>query len=117
MLALVATGSVLKLLDRPKDDEPRPIEPLPAGCCGQHEVCERDFDPVSELDYFEDETLDRFKGRPEGEYSGAEADEFREVMLTLRSDEIGAWEKALRRRGIALPTDLRDEFLLLLAEK
>ena len=66
--------------------------------------------------YFDDEELDRFAGRAASDYSTAEADEFRDVMLTMSPDEIAPWARSLQLRGIELPAPVRDELLLIVAE-
>ena len=90
----------------------------PEGCCGLHEVCEKAADAIAENDlYYDDEELDEFRGRDADSYTEAEVDLFREVLLTLRRDELLAWEAALRERRLALPSQLRDELILLLEIK
>lgn len=86
-------------------------------CCGLHAICEKLLPPVSgKVVYFEDEELDRFRGMNAEDYSLEETDEFREVLTTLRPGEIADWLKSLTVRGINLPSDLRDEAILLLEE-
>ncbi|MDD5839843.1 MAG: hypothetical protein PUC94_07360 [Bacteroidales bacterium] len=93
-------------------------EARPEGCCGLHEVCEKAADAIAENDlYYDDEELDEFRGRDADSYTEAEVDLFREVLLTLRRDELLAWEAALRERHLALPSQLRDELILLLEIK
>ncbi len=92
-------------------------EARPEGCCGLHEVCEKAADAIAENDlYYDDEELDEFRGRDADSYTEAEVDLFREVLLTLRRDELLAWEAALRERRLALPSQLRDELILLMEE-
>ncbi len=92
-------------------------EARPEGCCGLHEVCEKAADAIAENDlYYDDEELDEFRGRDADSYTEAEVDLFREVLLTLRRDELLAWEAALRERRLALPSQLRDELMLLVEE-
>ena len=81
-----------------------------------HEVCEKAAEAVADNNlYYDDEELDEFRGRDADSYTEAEVDRFREVLLTLRRDELLAWEAALRERQLALPAQLRDELILLLA--
>lgn len=88
----------------------------PDGCCGMHEVCEKAADAIADNNfYYDDEELDEYKGRDADSYTEAEVDRFREVLFTLRRDELLAWEAALRERQVAMPSQLRDEFLLLLS--
>ena len=93
----------------------------PAGeqCCGMHITCEKDSLVAGldrELLYYDDEELDAFKGRAADSYTPAEADMFREVLFTLRPDEIAGWARSITTRGITLPADVRDELLLIVAE-
>ena len=77
----------------------------PEGCCGQHAVCEKDslLAAVSRgVEYFEDEELDRFRGRPSGGYT---------------PEEVPAWVRSLQLRGLNLPDALRDEVILLVGEQ
>lgn len=100
-------------------DSPAPPE-APEGevCCGMHAVCEKtNLSPVSdEIVYYDDEELDRFRGREGGSYSEEEADEFRDVMLTMRPEEVAGWSRSLQLRGIILPQDVRDELLMIVSD-
>ena len=119
-LAIVGVGAVLWALDRRhrSDVEPEPATE-PEQCCGMHITCERDslLANVSDsIDYFDDEELDRFRGRSADDYSDAEVEEFRDVLLTLQPDDIAAWGRSIQLRGIELPTAVREELLLIVAE-
>lgn len=88
-------------------------------CCGMHAVCEKTGTVRSLTDedlYYNDEELDRFRGRRSDEYTAEEAEEFREVLTTLRMTEIPDWDRALELRGITPPTEVRDEMIILLAD-
>ena len=90
------------------------------GCCGQHETCEKDslLAAVSKgIEYYNDEELDRFRGRYSDEYTEDEVEEFREVMLTCKDDEVAGWCRSLQLRGIELPDDLKDELFLIIGER
>ncbi len=82
------------------------------GCCGAHEVCERDsliaaFTP--EPEYFDDEELDRYKMRDSADYSPEEVDEFREVFYSVLDEEKPRWIRSLQVREVALPDQMKDE--------
>ncbi len=66
--------------------------------------------------YFEDEELDRFRGRQSDAFSDDEAEEFREVMLTMRADEVGEWCQCLQMRCVEIPDQIKDELALLLKQ-
>lgn len=102
-----------------KADAPEQPE-IPAECCGAHEICERDslLAAVSKkIEYYDDEELDRFKGRQANEYSDEEIDEFREIMFTMKEEEVAGWSRSLQLRGIELPDELKDELFLIVGER
>lgn len=133
LAALCALGLVLWLLHR-RDVRrgastelhgPKVVDP-PAGnnleegaCCGMHITCERDslLAGISEkIEYFDDEELDAYAGRSPESYTPEEADEFRDVLLTLLPLDIAPWARSLQLRGIELPADVREELLMIVAE-
>lgn len=90
-----------------------------AECCGQHEVCEKEslLAAVSkQVEYYDDEELDRFRGRASDDYSEEEVEEFREVMFTCQEEEVAGWCRSLQLRGIELPDELKDELFLIVGE-
>ena len=91
----------------------------PVGCCGQHAVCEKELLRAAEtpIDYFDDEELDRFRGRAATDYTDEEVEEFREVLYTTLAREVEDWVRSLDSRGIELPTAVRDEALLIIGEQ
>lgn len=89
----------------------------PAGCCGQHIVCEKLDSPYTEKpQYYDDEELDEYIGTPEDGYTSAQIEEFREILITLHPEEIRGWLDSLALRHITLPLQLRDEVIMLLEE-
>ncbi len=89
-------------------------------CCGQHEVCEKEslLAAVSkQVEYYDDEELDRFRGRPSDGYNDEEVEEFREIMYTCKEDEVAGWSRSLQLRGVALPDELKDELFLIVGER
>ena len=88
-------------------------------CCGQHEVCEKDslLAAVSkQIEYYEDEELDRFRGRKGDEYTPEETEEFRYVLYTMRTDEVAGWVRSLQLRQVNLPDEVKDEVFLIVEE-
>lgn len=91
----------------------------PDGCCGKHAVCEKEqllaaFE--TEVEYYDDEELDAYKGRPSNSYTDAEAALFEEVLTTMQTAEVAAWMRSLQLRGIELPDQLKDEAIMLMAD-
>lgn len=100
-------------------DGVQPQEPEGEECCGMHITCERDslLAAVSpEIVYYDDEELDRFRGRAADDYTDEEIEEFRDVLLTLLPDDIAGWGRSIQQRDITLPTPIRQELLLIVAE-
>ena len=84
-----------------------------------HITCEKDSLLASvskEIEYYDDEELDRFRGRRSTDYADDEIEEFRNVLLTLLPGDIAGWGRSIQLRGIELPDDVRDELLLIVAE-
>ena len=89
-------------------------------CCGQHETCEKEslLAAVSkQIEYYNDEELDRFRGRESSAYSADEIEEFREVLYTMREDEVAGWVRSLQLRAVALPDELKDEVFMIVGER
>ena len=128
IIALLVLGIVTffleKLWESKKDKEERaaktPEINSDAECCGQHEVCEKEslLSAVSkEIEYYDDEELDVYRGRPSEEYTQEETEEFRSILYTMRSDEVAGWIRSLQLRSVELPEGLRDEVLLIVGER
>lgn len=71
---------------------------------------------TKEIEYFDDEELDAYKGKQANEYSDEEAEQFREVMYTMRQEEIKDWNRSLILRGINIPDQLKDEVIMLIGD-
>jgi len=98
-------------------DEPKMIE---EDCCGQHAVCERDslIAAISkEVEYYDDEELDAYRGIPSDAYAENTVEEFREILYTLKDVEVAGWIRSLQLRGINLPDTLKDEAFLIVGER
>lgn len=89
-------------------------------CCGMHITCERDSllaAVSSKIEYYDDEELDAFAGRAPESYADDEIEQFRDVLITMRPDDIAGWARSLQLRGIALPAPVRDELIMIVAEE
>ena len=127
-VAMVAVGVVLYLLDlRSRKNEPHdaaPEEPkdadCDADCCSTHEVCPSEMileGCNAEIVYFDDEELDACKGRAADAYTPEEEEQFRDVLYTLLPADLLPWEQSMKKRGIILPSAIRNEFVMLYAEQ
>ena len=129
-IAMVVIGVVLYLTDvfyyRKKYPQAASSTPAPEeqpeshgeGCCGMHLVCEKTgLSPISEeIIYYDDEELDRFKGRDPSSYDGNETEEFRDVLMTLLPEDVAGWSRSIQLRGIELPPEVKDELLMIVSE-
>lgn len=68
------------------------------------------------IEYFDDEELDRFCRRESSSYTDEEAEEFAEVLHTMRQSEVKDWCRSLSLRGINLPDQLKDEAFMLMED-
>ena len=129
--SIVAVGAILYLHHRltatrtvePSTDAesaPKSEDNNGEECCGMHITCERDsLSDVfgGEIVYFDDEELDVYAGRAADDYNTDEIEAFRDVLLTLRPDDIAPWARSIQQRGITLPDVVRDELLLIVSEE
>ncbi len=89
-------------------------------CCGQHETCEKDslLAAVSkDIEYYDDEDLDRFRGRSGDDYSEEETEQFRDVLYTMKEIEVAGWVRSLQLRAVELPDGVKDEVFLIVGER
>ena len=82
----------------------------PSDCCGAHEVCEKGLKKADpNIIYYDDEELDTYKHIPSNCYNDVQIDFFRDILYTLRPEEIEDWIISLEKREIHLPEILRPE--------
>ena len=126
LLAIICLGVVAAILQKSynwkieeKKEQSASIQSLD-GCCGTHEICEKEslLAAVSkDIEYYDDEELDRFKGYSSNSYSSGEVQEFADVLYTLRSEEVAGWVRSLQLREIELPDQLKDEIVMIVGER
>ncbi len=122
-IAMVVIGVILYIHDRltrrPDDPEneivrPEPTDACSSECCSTNDVCPSEMmlkhmnDPIT---YYEDEELDAFKGRAADGYSDDELEQWRDVLYTLRHDELLGWERSVKKRGITIPDVIKEELI------
>lgn len=97
------------------DDEPIKVAQTCATCDGTPTTkCEQDCmmeAATKEIEYYDDEDLDRFAGREADDYTDEEVEEFSEVLYTMQPEEVAGWNRSLILRGINLPNQLKDEVI------
>jgi len=88
-------------------------------CCGQHLVCEREslLQTNAEIEYFDDEELDLLAGINPDDYTQQQHEALRAVFDTLQEKDVPAWCRSIQLRNIQLPSDIREEALLICRER
>lgn len=123
ILAIVGMGVIVgasTLISRHNSSEPDVVAPATgdcATCSGINDDCEQTCmmkAATKEVEYYDDEELDRFKGKESGEYTDDEAEEFSEVLYTMRPDEAKGWNRSLILRGINVPNQIKDDLITMI---
>jgi len=94
-------------------------DPVDGDCCGKHATCEKDslmtaF--VEEVEYFDDEELDEYKGTPSDGYAEKDVEEFRSVLYSMYDEDKPRWVRSLQVRDISIPDQLKDEIFMFVNE-
>ncbi len=69
---------------------------------------------AKEIEYFDDEELDAFKGRKADCYTDEEVEQFADILYTMKQEEVKDWAVSLSLRGINIPDRLKDEVIMLI---
>ena len=89
-------------------------------CCGQHQTCEKEclLAAVSrQIEYYDDEELDAYRGISGGDYTPEQVEQFRDILYTMREVEVAGWVRSLQLRAVELPDELKDEVFLIVGER
>ena len=119
IIALVVLGIIAAIFGIISHHKGEDEEPLQEGvscntCTGENIKCEQECmmeAATKNIEYYDDEELDRFKGREADDYSDEEVEEFSEVLYTMKPEEVAGWNRSLILRGINLPNQLKDEVI------
>ncbi len=112
--------NIQKKIERGELKEAPEVVDVDSECCGQHQICEKEslLAAVSkQIEYYDDEELDRFRGRPSDQYEEEEIEEFRDILYSMKDDEVAGWSRSLQLRGVELPDELKDELFLIVGER
>ena len=124
LVALIAgyirNRKIQEKIDKGELEEFPEIVEVDSECCGQHEVCERDslLAAVSqEIEYYDDEELDQFRGREADDYNDDEIEMFRDILFTMKETEVAGWIRSLQLRAINLPDEMKEDIFLIVGER
>lgn len=116
MVVLGIISAIIGILSHKKGEDEEPLkEGISCNTCnGENTKCEQDCmmeAATKDIEYYEDEELDRFAGREADSYTDEEVEEFSEVLYTMQPEEVPGWNRSLILRGINLPNQLKDEVI------
>ncbi|NLO69479.1 MAG: phospholipase [Porphyromonadaceae bacterium] len=88
-------------------------------CCGAHEICEIDNLQIvdAKIEYFDDEELDVLAGISPENYTKNQVDSISEVFYSMNESDVSGWLRSLQLRNIRLPDFIREEALMIVAER
>ena len=88
-------------------------------CCGAHEVCERDNLQIidTKIEYFDGEELDTLAGISPDNFTKKQIESVSEVFYSMHENDVAPWLRSLQLRNIQLPDFLREEALMIVAER
>ena len=115
LLGIIA--GILGLVSRHGEDDKIVEADNCATCNGTNDKCEQECmmeAAVKEIEYFDDEELDDFRERRSDNYTDEEAEIFREILYTMRPNEVKDWTRSLTLRQISLPDPVKDEVFVMM---
>lgn len=124
IIALIVLGiisAILGVLSHKKGEDEEPLrEGISCNTCnGENTQCEQECmmeAATKDIEYYDDEELDAFKGRASNSYTDEEVEQFSDVLYTMKPEEVAGWNRSLILRGINLPDQLKDEVINFLSE-
>ena len=123
ILVIVGMGVIVgasTLISRHNSTEPDVVAPAAGDCTtcsGINDDCEQTCmmeAATKEVEYYDDEELDKYRGRDSADYTDNEAEEFAEVFYTMRPSDVPGWNRSLILRQINLPNQLKDEVIMVI---
>ena len=120
LLILAIIAAIATKLTKKKEGEPDVVMPTSGDCSscdGTDDKCEQVCmmeAAVKGVEYYDDEELDRFRGRPSDQYTDEEAEEFATVLSTMQPHEVKGWNRSLILREINLPNQIKDELITMI---
>lgn len=120
IVALGVFAAIIGLFSKKKEGEPDVVmsgSDSCATCTGENESCMHDClleASMKEIEYYDDEELDVFRGRESDQYTDQEAELFAEVLYTMKPEEVKGWNTSLTLRNINLPNQIKDEVIIMI---
>lgn len=120
LIVLALFAAITTLLTKKKEGEPDVVMPTSGDCSscdGTDDKCEQVCmmeAATREIEYYDDEELDRFRGRQSNQYTDEEAEEFANILYTMQPQEAKDWNRSLILREINVPNQIKDELITMI---
>lgn len=121
LLGMVRNRTIRKKIERGELTEYPDIKQIEdMECCGQHQTCEKESLLAAfskQIEYYDDEELDAYRGISSGDYTEEQTEQFRDILYTMKEVEVAGWVRSLQLRGIEIPDGVKEEILLIVRER
>ncbi|WP_314572430.1 FeoB-associated Cys-rich membrane protein [uncultured Prevotella sp.] len=120
LIVLALFAAITTLFTKKKEGEPDVVMPTSGDCSscdGTDDKCEQVCmmeAATREIEYYDDEELDRFRGRLSNQYTDEEAEEFANILYTMQPQEAKGWNRSLILREINVPNQIKDELITMI---
>lgn len=120
LIVLALFAVITTLFTKKKEGEPDVVMPTSGDCSscdGTDDKCEQVCmmeAATREIEYYDDEELDRFRGRQSNQYTDDEAEEFANILYTMQPQEAKGWNRSLILREINVPNQIKDELITMI---
>ena len=120
LIVLALFAAITTLFTKKKEGEPDVVMPTSGDCSscdGTNDKCEQVCmmeAATREIEYYDDEELDRFRGRQSNQYTDEEAEEFANILYTMQPQEAKDWNRSLILREINVPNQIKDELITMI---
>ena len=120
LIVLALFAAITTLFTKKKEGEPDVVIPSSGDCSscdGTDDKCEQVCmmeAATREIEYYDDEELDRFRGRHSNQYTDEEAEEFANILYTMQPQEAKGWNRSLILREINVPNQIKDELITMI---
>lgn len=123
LILLIAIGGVIAIVANMQQKGDDTVSKPQSNCATCDDPKTNKCEQICQLEaaaksvvYYDDEELDRYCGRPSDSYTDDEANEFENIMLTMRPEEVSSWSRSLILRGINVPNQIKDEMIAIIQE-
>ena len=120
LIVLALFAAITTLFTKKKEGEPDVVMPTSGDCSscdGTDDKCEQVCmmeAATREIEYYDDEELDRFRGRQSNQYTDDEAEEFANILYTMQPQEAKGWNRSHIHLEINIRNQIKDELITMI---